>query len=269
MKLKYDPYQIFRSSKTPAGLYARQKWLGEAGTKQWKFDFDQTVAELAADQLPNGSWHLDTMATIQRLFGLHLTVRTTNAQIDAALTWLLDKIEFQNEAILVRDENVIYGTDLKGLPFVQSRPTMLVTGAALFLASIFGRQNDPTVLNYYRMLCTLGVKNKGRWIDGASSHNVFRALVVHPEFSRHPVATLAAERLAELQTDNGVWKEDLSFYQTVNALAHLDLPQADNQLKRAFDRLFRDQNKDGSWGRTEVEWNTFLSIHALKNKGLL
>ena len=33
MKLHFDPYQIFRFSRTPPGLYARQKWLEEAGTK--------------------------------------------------------------------------------------------------------------------------------------------------------------------------------------------------------------------------------------------
>jgi hypothetical protein len=38
MKLRYDPYQIFQFSKTPVGLYARQKWLGEAETPQWRID---------------------------------------------------------------------------------------------------------------------------------------------------------------------------------------------------------------------------------------
>jgi len=32
---------------------------------------------------------------------------------------------------------------------------------------------------------------------------------------------------------------------------------------------FYHQNTDGTWGRSEPEWNTFLAIHALKNKGLL
>ena len=27
MNLRYDPYQVFWSSKTPVGLYARQQWL--------------------------------------------------------------------------------------------------------------------------------------------------------------------------------------------------------------------------------------------------
>ena len=74
MKLRYDPYQVFRFSKTPAGLYARQKWLGEAETDQWKIDFKETVADLMADQLPDGSWSRSTIETIKRLFGLHLTV---------------------------------------------------------------------------------------------------------------------------------------------------------------------------------------------------
>ena len=30
MKLRYDPYQIFRFCKMPVGLYERQKWLDEA-----------------------------------------------------------------------------------------------------------------------------------------------------------------------------------------------------------------------------------------------
>ena len=50
MKLGYHPYQIFRLSKTPAGLYARQEWLGEAETSRWKTDFKETVDFLLANQ---------------------------------------------------------------------------------------------------------------------------------------------------------------------------------------------------------------------------
>jgi hypothetical protein len=56
MKLRYDPHQIFRFSKTPVGLYARQKWLGEADTPQWRIDFKETVSAFLSDQLPDGSW---------------------------------------------------------------------------------------------------------------------------------------------------------------------------------------------------------------------
>ena len=269
MKLRYDPYQVFRFSKTPVGLYARQKWLGEAGTPQWKIDFKETVVALLADQLPDGSWQHDTIKTIKRLFGLHLTVRSSTAQIDAALTWLLSKISFQAEEIHVGVDDLDAVTGLEGLPFITSRPAMLLTGAALFLSSIFGHQSDPDVLALYQCLSKEGIKSKGRWFDETSSHNVLRAMVVHPVFAEDEATALAVKHLGDLQTDTGTWKHNLPFYQTLNALAHLELDLAEKQLEKAFVLLFEKQNSDGTWSHDEPEWNTFLAIHALKNKGLL
>ena len=68
MKLRYDPFQIFRSSKTPAGIYARQKWLQEFDTSQWQNDFQDTLDALWADQLPDGSWHGSELTTIIHIF---------------------------------------------------------------------------------------------------------------------------------------------------------------------------------------------------------
>ncbi len=269
MKLRNNPYQVFRFSKSPAGLYARQKWLGESEAPQWKLDFQETASALWADQSPDGSWHQETVATIQRLFGLHLTVRSSNAQIEAALTWLLKKLNLQTGEIHVSAEDVATGADLTGLPFVPSRPDMLLTGATLFLASIFGRESDPDVLNIYQWLSAQGIKNKGRWFNEAASHNIFRAMVVHPVYARDPAAANYVSFLADLQSDSADWGNDLPFYQTLNALAHLDLPEADIQIEKAFHRLAENQNEDGTWSRSEPEWNTFLAIHALKNKGLL
>jgi hypothetical protein len=99
-------YRVFRNSETSAGLYARQKWLGEAKTDQWKIDFKETVAELLADQLPDGSWSRSTTETIKLLFGMQLTARSATAGIDAGLTWLINKIDLQAENIHVRDGDV-------------------------------------------------------------------------------------------------------------------------------------------------------------------
>jgi hypothetical protein len=269
MKLRYDHYQIFRFSKTPVGLYARQKWLGEAETPQWRIDFKETVAALLADQLPDGSWQHATIETIKRLFGLHLTLRSPTAQIDAALGWLLGKIDLQAERIHVDEEDVSTVATLEGLPFIKSRPDMFLTGAALFVSSIFGRQSDPDVLALYHWLNEEGIKNEGKWFDEASTHNVLRAMVVHPVFAEDKATALAVEYLADLQTGTGSWDHDLPFYQTLNALAHLELDQAEKQLEKAFVLLFEKQNSDGTWSHDEPEWNTFLAIHALKNKRLL
>ncbi len=247
MKIRYDPYQVFRFSKTPAGL----------------------LSALWADQSPDGSWHHESVTTIKRLFGLHLTVRSSNAQLEAALTWLLKKINLQMEGISVGAEDVAAGADLMRLPFVPSRPDMFLTGATLFLASIFGRESDPDVLAIYQWLSAEGLKNNGRWFDQTSSHNIFRAMVVHPVYARDPATAKYVAYLADFQSESGDWGKDLPFYQTLNALAHLDLAGADTQIEKAFNRLAENQNEDGSWSRSEPEWNTFLAIHALRNKGLL
>jgi len=75
--------------------------------------------------------------------------------------------------------------------------------------------------------------------------------------------------LADFQTDSGDWGKYFPFYQTLNALAHLDLPGADIQIEKAFNRLAENQNEDGIWSRSEPEWNSSLTIHALKGKALL
>ncbi len=50
MRLRYNPLQIFKASKTPAGLYARQKWLDESGTVKWQDDFHKTLHALMSGQ---------------------------------------------------------------------------------------------------------------------------------------------------------------------------------------------------------------------------
>lgn len=268
MKLRFNPLQVFKSSKTPAGLYARQKWLGESGTRQWKNDLQETVSKLIADQADDGSWHQSEVETITRLFGLHLTLREASVQIEAALDWLFGKIDLRSAENQAGAEGDIIKETLEGLPFICSRRDMFLMGAILFLASIFNRHNDPFILDSYRWVSSMGRRNKGIWIDPASSHNVFRALVVHPIYSRDPATSIFVNYLADMQTESGDWGDGLPFYQALNALAHLNFPLADTQLEKAFARLFKTQNTGGTWDEAEAEWNTFLAVHALKNRGL-
>lgn len=96
-----------------------------------------------------------------------------------------------------------------------------------------------------------------------------RAMVVHPVFLKSEATELAVHRLAALQKNTGEWGDQTDFYQTINALGHLDLPQADAQLEKAFQQLFDIQESDGTWSDSDPEWNTFLVVHALKNKGII
>jgi hypothetical protein len=268
MTLRFDPLKIFRASKTPWGLYARQKWLNEEYHRAWKADFQITVGKLMQGQSPEGSWDGSVLKTIQRLFGLHLTVRYPNKDINRALDWLIDKA---SEAFRSRRADLggpVTAAALKGLPFSPGLSRYLKLGATLFLATIFGRGHDGRVLELYEPLNRLGKENKGRWCGWSCSNNILRAFVVHPTYAKTETMSLAIEALARVQTQLGRWPDQVPFYQTVNALAHLNLNQADMQLERAFKRLYETQRRDGSWGRSQCEWHTFLIVHALKNKGV-
>ena len=200
MMLHFNPFQIFTSSQTPVGLYARQKWLGEEKTSKWQADFQACVNGLFKNQAADGSWDQNPLTTIKRLFGL---------------------------------------------------------------------QDDTRVLDLYHRLSPEDPERPSWLDDWASRHNILRALVVHPTYSDDDVTQSAVERLAALQTEDGEWGNDLPCFQTLNALAHLTSPQAEKQLERAFPRVLELQETDGTFSRLEPEWNTFLTVHALKNKGLI
>lgn len=52
-------------------------------------------------------------------------------------------------------------------------------------------------------------------------------------------------------------------------MAHLPFQASHRQLVKASGVLCEMQNVDGTWGGEDREWNTFLVVHALKNKGWL
>lgn len=269
MRLLYDPLSVFKSSRTPAGLYARQKWLGEVNSSDWRSDFQHTVTELLAEQSTEGSWDNSVVSTIKHLFGLHLTVRNCNEPVKRSLEWLLNLSETAFPGRRIEFEKGLESEDLSGLPFSKGCRAFFLYGATLFLSSIFGMQQDTLVLKFYEWLDTLGIQNDGRWCGWSCSNNILRAFVVHPEYSKRNSTILAAKALSRVQNSNGIWVRHVPFYQTVNALAHLSSPESEPQLESAFKQLYKTQNRDGTWGRNDCEWNTFLVVHALKNKGEL
>jgi hypothetical protein len=264
--LKYDPYFVFQLSPTPCGLYARQKWLGEAGTRAWQNDFKQTVGQLKSGQTKDGAWHQDPFKTIRRLFGLHLTQRSADTSIHQALDWLLEKARFtmqKKTPLSVSDE------DIKGLPFMVGRPDIFMMSAVTFLATIFGRARDKEVLDYYnKMTKILSARNRAT-SNPSAAHNIMRALVVHPTYSRHEATRSVVSWFGKRQGPAGNWGRGIPFYQAINALAHISHPEVDRQLMKASRLLEDSQNEDGTWGEHQREWHTFLVVHALRYRKLV
>lgn len=261
--LPFDPYGCFGASTSPAGLYARQKWLGQEKDKIWQADFHECTALLLRGQLRDGSWGSSFVRTVRHLFGLHLTIRQPIEEIERALDWLFD----HTEGSLVNA--AVTGSDLMGLPFAAGDQRYLSLATMLFLNTIFGRAESPRIMARYSDLSHRALHGPDGWGDRPDISNILRAFVVHPVFAKDPATIHAVKNLAQIQDSSGTWPEAIPFYQTVNALAHLDLPRADRQLEKAFALLPGTQNNDGTWGAADKEWNTFLVVHALRNKKIL
>jgi hypothetical protein len=273
LQLRYDPLQVFVNSKTPAGLYARQKWRHEESKKRWASDFNETVKALRADQLLNGSWNNSELNTIQRLFSLHLTVREPDDSIQRGIDWLLSYIKpprfpmsFQPGINRVCNHkiNEIEGGLLNGLPFTKGCLRHLTICAVLFLANCFGRGEERRITEFYDSISREIEAKNGCWCSVYCTSNVMRAFVTHTRYSRSKAAAMMVNYLGQHQLPSGRWIGRTPFYMTFNALAHLNSVKAKRQCMAATENVLKTQNKDGSWGRTQKEWNTFLVVHALK-----
>lgn len=267
--LRVDPLRVFHLSKTPIGLYARQKWLSEGDTTSWRNDFNQTLASLEEGQLVNGSWGNSRIYTIKNLFDLHLTVRELSSTVSAALDWLMKSTL---PLITSVDDNLkekITTGSMRGLPFYPGRYDILMVTSTLFLASVFGRGNDNRVLDGYIWLDQEITRKAGYLCGWKCLSNVLRALVVHEVYSSSRSTALIVQALEKIQTTEGNWQGKVPFYRILNALAHLDTPIANSQFELALKRVYKTQSQDGSWGKAEPEFYTFLVVHALKRKGLI
>ena len=268
IRLHHWPYAIFRSSRTPPGLYARQKWLQEASSPRWKADFDATVSGLFQGQPNDGLWSGSPIETIHRLFGLHLTARSSTPAIDKSLDALL-AIASDTDWGRGTSPTAVSEEQLHGLPFAPANRQLVILPAALFLSTIFGRASDPTVLGRYELVAADLTAAPLVQRNPAVLHNILRAFVVHPDYAMHAATGLLVAWMANRQTPQGDWGRCIPFYQALNALAHLDHPVAHRQSERAFAHLTRHQHSDGAWGENDRQWCTFLTVHALRNKGLI
>lgn len=273
MCLKYDPLKVFAGSRTPVGLYARQKWRNENRTGQWIWDFKETVTALRANQLANGSWDNSEMTTIRRLFGLHLTVREADDTIERGLDWLLMRGGFAKVPGTVgafltgSDQGGTNKTDracFDSLPFSQGCFSHLVVCAGLFLANCFGCGEEMRVTRMYDEIAAEIESRGGRWCSVPCTANALRAFATHERYGSTKTTSMMVAYLGRRQLSSGNWMGRTPFYMTFNALAHLDSDAARGQCMAAAKRAVKVQNRDGSWGRTQKEWHTFLVVHALK-----
>jgi hypothetical protein len=271
-QLRYDPLQVFADSKTPAGLYARQKWLQEGKMHNWIHDFRETVKALRMDQLPDGSWGHSKINTIQRLFSLHLTVREPDDAIRKGIDWLLRSDSLEHPPVTSRmkvnmicnqDEDKIEDSSFHNLPFTNGCMNYLGICAASFLANCFGLGEEKRITGLYDAIAREIEARDGHWYNIDCMNNALRAFATHSRYARSKSTAMMVNYLGQRQLPSGRWAGRVPFYLTFNALAHLNSANAKRQCATTIENVLKTQNKDGSWGRSQKEWNTFLVVHAL------
>lgn len=267
--LKYDPLSIFEGSATPVGLYARSRWMGLDNDSGWQNDFDKTVAALRKGQLANGSWENSPLLTIHRLFGLHLTVRQSDDNIDKALEWLVFTFDTLSDSQISTSFAKQPSSKIENLPFVNGDVADLFKAAVLFLSTIFGKGEEKAVVRIFQEVMARFDSKRRRWTSLASTQNFLRAFVVHPEYKHTEVIQKVVRMFADMQSKSGAWDGRINSYLLINALGHLDMDVAKRQLISSLRGISHKQNSDGSWGRSEKEWKTFLIIHAMKKMSAL
>ena len=241
-----------------------KKWLGESESPEWKNDFRETVEKIPINGVRDEK---NTVSSVKKLFYLHLTVRELTPEIEEAVLNLVDKSE---NIIKRREQTIITDRDLENLPFTGGETFIVIPPAALFMATIFGLSENNSVKMLFKNLTDFSADITSEGNKIVFSHNLYRALAVNPLYSSHPVAVGITEMLADTQSERGDWNGKLPFYQTLNAAAHIESEDTGNILRKALPKLINTQNTDGSWGEGENrEWNTFLAVHALKNRNLL
>ena len=254
------------------GLYARQKWRREGEKDTWIHDFNETVKALLAEQLADGSWDNSEITTIHKLFGLHLTVREPDDAIRRALEWLLSEdhlwrfLEMPRRApdeIYDETTDDIDDTVFHGLPFTGGCFGHFAVCAGLFLADCFGMSEESKVTRLYDTVAGQIEQRAGHWCSVGCTNNALRAFIKHARYSKSRTTEMMVDYLGRRQLPSGKWRGRTPLYMTFNALAHLDSENARRQCMAVVDGIVKAQNKDGSWGRIQKEWNTFLVVHAL------
>jgi hypothetical protein len=277
-RLDHDPFVPFLESTTPMGIYVRTAVLGERTPELLETRREQIV-RLKSAQLPNGSWRNRVVLTIQNLFALMLLGETEGTCGKRAVDWLLeDEVEGSRRRYANADSGFLSALHPADVKAIRARRDLIMnrgcaaavkTGAALYFSAFFDLEGDPRVIQVFRAMDELFRKQRKKWCSFPCSNNILRAYVAHPLKKSSRTTKSALSRLGQLQTKSGNWKGVPDFYHAVNIVASSSLPSAVRQFERAHAYLHKTQNQDGTWGRKDREFKTFLALDAMIRQGYL
>lgn len=267
-KLKVDPLNYVPNIESPIGVYLRReifKRETEADARLKK----RLSEKMVADQSADGSWSQLFVHTANNLWNLALLGHDAeHRSIRKGLEWLLSiqRHQYRGYPGFFYSNNRREPSLMRSTFYGEFGPGCAIfyqTTYAIHLFHIFGfdgnKQVQTTINSYLQFW-------RPDWCGSWCNINVLRMLIEHPLSRESRQVEDGLKRLAKLQTKTGAWK-GFPFGHTFHALSRAPHALAKKQLRRAFTSVVRRQNRDGSWGRKELETQTFLILDALKNAG--
>lgn len=279
-RLRYDPFAPFVNDLSPLGIYVRRDILGQR-TPELALARNQHLSRLKSEQMSNGSWKDRVVPTIENLFHLILLGDAGSTVGEQAVDWLFnDHIESggKKHAAAHLPGGILHVLSRSDGQAIRQRRNLITnrgcavlvkTGAALYFSAFFNLEGDPRVIDAFRALDQLYSQRRRKWCSYPCSNNVLRAYVSHPLKKSSRTTKSALSRLEHIQTRTGIWKGIPDFHHTVHIVATSTLPSAGRQFERAYQHLHKTQNQDGTWGRRDQLFKTFLVLDALVHQGYL
>jgi len=279
-QLRYNPFLVFRNSASPYALYVRRKILeSEDGSNRTASK--RILQRILKGQSRDGSWKGSVIETVKSLFDIQLLEGDSVEPGARAVEWLMQN-PLTRDNTKTKSANIYQGLffwiprpeehalpDRRDLLFNRGCSGFFKTGATLHFSGVFGLEKDSRIKRAFRTLDNVLKQRGGKWCSLYCSNNILRAYVSHPLRRGHASTRTAVKYLEKSQKPDGSWPDSSYFYYTFHILAQSRLQSARKQIKKALPRIYRSQNRDGTWGRKEKEFSTFLVVDSLYKQGLI
>jgi hypothetical protein len=280
VQLRYNPFLIFRNSASPYALHVRRKILESENGSDLAAS-KKILQRILKGQSRDGSWKSSVIQTVKSLFEIELLEDGPLEAGGRAVEWLMQNPLSKDNSksklaeiyqglffwIPRPEEHTL--PDRRDLLFNRGCSGFFKTGATLYFSGVFGLERDPRIKRAFRTLDNVLKQRDGKWCSLYCSNNILRAYVSHPLRRGHASTRTAVKYLEKNQKPDGSWPDNSYFYYTFHILAQSRLQSARKQIKKALPRVYRSQNRDGTWGRKGKEFTTFLVVDSLYKQGLI
>jgi hypothetical protein len=155
-----------------------------------------------------------------------------------------------------------------GTVFTPGCSGFVMSGAALFFATVFGQGDAGRREAAYRRLEAVGRMRHGRWCSSSCGNNILQAFATDPVRRECGAMKLAVKALGEVQDGSGAWGRGTPFFPTLWALARVGTKGAREQVRRAVACAAAKQRGDGSFGGTWRAERTWMLLDAMECAGI-